>query len=174
IKALAAGENSLADFVSSQRIFRNRAWEGKIIRQTKANPTYAGKGRNTLINGVEAQQGFRDKEWLGYRDKEVEVIMDFGEKKQFQSLHMRFIQQLNVMIDIPEKIELLYSSNGKKYKLLEERSGQSEAVEDKNEYKLFNHELNLESKKIRFLKIRLQRSDAENHHWIFWDELRLE
>lgn len=174
IKAVAAGENSLASFVSSQSIFLNRAWEGKIIRQTKANPTYAGKGSNTLINGVEAQNGFLDPEWLGYRDKEVEVVMDFGEKKQFQAVHLRFIQQLNVLIDIPENIEVLYSSNGKKYKLLEERKGLTEDVDDRNEYKLYNHSINLESRKIRFLKIRLRRSDTENHHWIFWDEVRLE
>ncbi|MEL6256196.1 MAG: sialate O-acetylesterase, partial [Bacteroidota bacterium] len=119
VKATAAGENSLAHVVSTQSIFQNRAWEGKILRQTKANPTYSGKGRNTLVNGVEAQDGFRDSEWLGYRDKEVEVVMDFGEKKQFQAVQMRFIQQLNVMIDIPEKIEILYSSNGRKYRLLD-------------------------------------------------------
>ena len=85
-------ESSLANFVSSQSIFLNRAWEGKIIRQTKANPIYAGKGSNTLINGVEAQGGFQDREWLGYRDKEVEVIMDFGEKENFTirtEVHMR-------------------------------------------------------------------------------------
>ncbi|MEL6254735.1 MAG: hypothetical protein AAFR87_22175, partial [Bacteroidota bacterium] len=89
-------------------------------------------------------------------------------------VQMRFIQQLNVMIDIPEKIEILYSSNGRKYRLLEERAGKSEEVEERNVYKLFKHSINLESKKIRFLKVRLTRSDAENHHWIFWDEIKLE
>ncbi|MEM6800140.1 MAG: sialate O-acetylesterase [Bacteroidota bacterium] len=155
-------------------IEENEARKARMLVQSPAHPSYAGKGPQSLTNGVEASTNFKDPQWLGYRDKALEFVMDFKEKKQFQQLSLRFLEDKKVWIYAPLKVSVSSSRNGKKYKRLLELNLANRQLSSEQMAAILEEKIDLSAKKLRFLKIEILRQEEERSEWIFIDEIKVE
>lgn len=154
-------------------IEENEARKARILVQSPAHPRYAGKGPQSLTNGVEASSNFRDPQWLGYREKELEFVLDFKEKRQFQQLSLRFLEDKKLWIYAPLKVLVFTSGNGKKFKSLAELNLANKQQNPDDVAAILEEKISLSAKKFRFLKIKVIRQDEQRSEWIFMDEIKV-
>lgn len=186
IKAKVGQSGVLGTETLDRRVFNNKALTAGISNQTSPNTRYKGRGARTLVNGIKATADFQDKEWLGYTNEEIELVLDLGEKQVFQKIGLSFLDHPAHNIYAPTKIEVYYSTNARKFKLLKEVNLANEFVDkeklDKeNIARIIDQELGLEGKKLRYLKVvarnrstLLSAGSNSPKLWLFWDEINVE
>ena len=61
-------------------------------------------------------EDFHNENWVGFKDKKMEAVVDLGEKKNIQSLAIRFLNYLPASIALPSMVDFYISTDGKSYK----------------------------------------------------------
>jgi len=181
VKARVGLEEVLGERMEKRDMIVNKASKALLLRQTNSHIRYKGRGSRTLINGIKANPTFQDSEWFGYQEEEVECVLEFDQKQEFQRLGLSFLSQKGRDIFPPARIEVYYSVNGKKFKLLQEINLLEQEESGKSFPHIIQQGIDLSAKKIRYLKIVLRNrstflpKDAEGKKsWIFWDEISVE
>lgn len=180
VKARVGLEEVLGERMEKRNMIVNKASKALLLRQTEPHIRYKGRGSRTLINGIQANPSFQDSEWLGYREEEVECVVEFDQKQVFQRLGLSFLSQKDRNIFPPARIEVYYSVNAKRFKLLQEINlDGGENAEDLPE--IIQQGIDLSGKKIRYLKIVLRnrsaflpKEETRQDSWLFWDEIFIE
>lgn len=81
----------------------------KIKILTPYDNQYNGGGPDALIDGLKGGNDFRTGFWQGFQGKDVEVIIDLGEQKKFQTVTIGAFQDINSWIWFPKSIEISVS-----------------------------------------------------------------
>ena len=79
-----------------------------------ANAYNAG-GNDALIDGIRGTANFRTGTWQGYHDRDVIATVDLGKNQDISSIETNFLEDQGSWIFFPTEVELLVSSDGKKF-----------------------------------------------------------
>ena len=66
----------------------------KVLSSSSFDAQYTGGGADALIDGIRGGSDFRTGTWQGFAGKDVEVIIDFGEKKRMHDVFVSCLQDL--------------------------------------------------------------------------------
>jgi hypothetical protein len=79
---------------------------------------YAAAGDDTLIDGLRGNESFKTGRWQGYRGRDLEVTLDFGEPREIRHVSMGFLQDTGSWIFMPRRLLVEASDDGRSYRQL--------------------------------------------------------
>lgn len=120
IKARAYQEETPSIVISAFGIIRHLATGKKATYKNQYANRYAAGGNWALVNSIKGSDNFHDGNWQGIRGKDLEVVIDLGEKIPVNSLSAGFLQDQGSWILFPEKVEYYGSNNGSDFRKLGE------------------------------------------------------
>ncbi|MEZ4829941.1 MAG: glycoside hydrolase family 20 protein [Bacteroidia bacterium] len=117
-----------ATFANGQAVGRplNKAY---FIHLATAHPVtltypysdkYTAGGASGLVNGITGSEQFSDGNWQGFEGKDLEAVVDLGEKKKVSQVITNFFHASGSWIFEPTRVEVSLSSDGSDYQLLGE------------------------------------------------------
>ncbi len=145
------------------------------------NKKYSGGNKNALTDGVSANtKGLASSGydvWQGFEGDDLEVVIELKQNKKIKSISCGFLKKINSWIFPPEKVSFFISSDGKKFKKLDE------IIKEKDDNKLsvtrevFQVEIHNQSAK--YIKVIAENigvcpewhPGAGSKAWLFADEI---
>lgn len=106
----------------SQEIAVHLANFKSVSYTTKWNDWYASEKELALVDGKLGSKKFRDGNWQGFWGNDLNVIIDFGEVKEFSSIILQFLEYTNAWIMQPRGIEFYVSDDGARFTSIPEFS----------------------------------------------------
>jgi len=76
------------------------------------NRRYPGDGPQGLVNGLHGSRSFRDGRWSGFEGTDLEVVIELKQRAEVRRLAIRFIQDANAWIYLPDQVEFSLSNDG--------------------------------------------------------------
>lgn len=133
---------------------------------TPPNKKYNFNQELALVDGVRGRIPWNSSQWLGFDTSTIVLEMNLGEVKKVNSLEIGFLNDVSSWIHLPQKIEILTSTDNKIWK--------TTSFENIRSLALLN--LNQEAKFIRFkiyslTKIPDGNPGAGYTPWTFMDEI---
>ena len=123
LKAIAFNEDEAAgDEFSEDYVLHKGVGKGIHLTHEPSNKYPIKKGAGTLLNGISGSASFSDGEWVGFEGEDLEAIIALNHSSEISSATMNFHNQVNAWIHHPEKFEVYSSEDGKKFKLLSEKT----------------------------------------------------
>lgn len=83
------------------------------------NPQYAAGGPQSLVDGVYGDVDWRKGDWQGYQDQDFETLIDIKNPKSVCTVEANFLQDTRSWIIFPTEVSFYYSTDGKKFTLLQ-------------------------------------------------------
>lgn len=154
--------------------------QGLILRlQTKYAPQYSGNGLNTLIDGLKGSEDFRLGGWQGYQGTDLIADVTIENSNTIKSIDIGFFQDINAWIFMPQRIEILTSTDGINYAL--HSTLENDIPNDKWGVILKDFSFTNLAIKDRFIRIKAVsiKQCPDNHKgkgypaWIFSDEITI-
>ena len=152
----------------------------KILRITPPNPLHPGAGEDGLVNCELGTEDYRSEEWYGYSGSDISMLIDLKNLRELSEIRFHFLEDNPSGIFLPERIEILGSTDGKNYEYVSTLEVE-QAVEVQP---LQAHFLKVHFYPIalKYLKIRIKnRGKLPEWHeyqgeqaWLFLDEILLE
>jgi len=146
----------------------------------KPNEKYKGEGASSLIDLTKGTTDFTGVEWLAYQKSHFEADLDMGEKKEISNIAVSALEAISSYIFFPNRIEILISSDGKKYKSIATKN--IPVPDELREPSTKNFLLKFAPVNTQFIKVRIK-SNLVNPSWhpapgapcwIFIDEIMVE
>lgn len=109
--AKSYGLNSESYPIYSEFHRANTKW--KIDIKNPYVNQYSGGSENALIDGIRGNSDFRTGSWQGYFDADVDVSIDFKEKKEIHGVYLSVLQDVKSWIWFPKEVVFMMSKNGK-------------------------------------------------------------
>jgi predicted alpha-1,2-mannosidase len=142
-------------------------------------PQYAASGPKALIDFLEGGNDYRTGEWQGFEGVDLDAIVDFGALQVFNRVGIRFLQDENSWIFMPERVTFYRSKDGVTYERIGERAA-TVRPEDKGTL-IQDFSLSWNGR-ARYLRVQAHNrgvcppghKGAGGKAWIFADEIRAE
>ncbi|WP_426667611.1 GH92 family glycosyl hydrolase [Mucilaginibacter sp. McL0603] len=90
----------------------------KLTLLTKYLPNYSAQGDASLIDGLRGTINWRLGHWQGYRDNDLEAVIDIGQVKPVKNVSIGTLQDSKSWIVFPKYVEYWVSNDNKNYKLV--------------------------------------------------------
>ena len=162
----------------SQSFSFNKA-TGKNI--TLANPpseTYPGNGGAFgLVNGVKAEKGFPSDEWLGWKNNNLEAVIDLGKPQDVSKVSVDVWKQERSRIFLPKSVEVSTATDSNNWSNMISQDMSVMPVAD-------NRKITMAFKQpvqARFVKVVAinnmagqTKTASEQDSWLFADEIEVE
>jgi predicted alpha-1,2-mannosidase len=154
--------------------------EGISIKlATEYAPQYAAGGNNALIDGITGSNDFRIGSWQGYQEVDLDATISFENEKLISELSVRFLQDINSWIFMPEEVEFLISNDGINFRSA--GTVKNKIPDDSWDIEIEDFSLNLKKTKAKYIKIigknmgRCPKGHkaAGYKAWIFADEIMI-
>ena len=116
IKAIAVKDGK-SSFVDEGTFIKIRD-DIKLTLVNKYLDNYADQGNESQINGVYGKTDWHLGNWQGYQGADLVAILDFGSVKPINKITLGTLQDTNVWIVFPPKVEYWVSDDNKEYKLI--------------------------------------------------------
>lgn len=114
IKVLATKKGWLASNAKEFYFFKSNVKAKSMTLLQKSDPQYLGNGATTLIDLKQGDAiNFKDKNWLGFRQNDMEVLIDFGKPSTFQGLTLSYAEKPDSYIMPPVWVEIWTKQAGK-------------------------------------------------------------
>lgn len=158
----------------------NKATGKGISFSTPPHPKYSSNADFTLVDGIKATLPLQPKQWLAWSGQDVEIIIDLGEIQKINAVLIGSMNDTVSWIYLPSKVELLVSTDNKKFKSVREMQPAKDKStgQAKADYgMMFNKKI-----KAQYLKIVLKNpgkipkgapGEGENS-WVFVDEIMID
>ncbi|GLX77353.1 hypothetical protein tinsulaeT_06930 [Thalassotalea insulae] len=95
----------------------------KILSQY--DESYSAGGDNALVDGIIGGADYQTL-WQGYREKDLDVVIDLGAQQQISSIEIEFLQSVLHSILLPSQVRFALSSDGERFSGVGELSYQSQ------------------------------------------------
>jgi hexosaminidase len=82
---------------------------------TDPSEYYTAGGPQALTDGILGSTDFRDGHWMGFWGEDAEVVIDLGEVRSIDALHMQTYQYNNAWIFSPREVEFQVSDDGENW-----------------------------------------------------------
>ncbi len=130
---------------------------------------YTFHGKNTLLNGRLGGKEFADGEWLGFIEKPLVAEVDLKTSNNLQMVNIRFYDDPDSWIFLPEKLTVMASENGADY---------TEVFTTSNVLNNNMIPLNLEARYIKIIgnpisSIPVGHPGVGKPGWLFVDEIEI-
>lgn len=107
LKAQVFRENNPKGQLFIQNIKVHKALGQQITINKEPHKAYVGSGAQGLVNGINgSNQRFGDKEWLGFWGEDIEVIIEFDEPTEINSITTRFYHGTGQWIYAPSEVSI--------------------------------------------------------------------
>jgi hexosaminidase len=112
--AIADAKGNVISNFAKQNFFLNKASGKKIILTNEPAANYPGNGAFTLVDGVQNTKGMsKSSEFLGFNGKDLEAVIDFGDKTSVSEVRINTFTQTASWIYPPSQdIGVLISDDG--------------------------------------------------------------
>ena len=105
INAAVFNDKEQLGSIFTQTINYHKAVGKKITINVEPNKAYSGSGANGLINGISGSDSrYGDKEWLGFWGEDLEIIIDFKDAIDLNTINTRFHNGQGQWIYAPNEI----------------------------------------------------------------------
>lgn len=76
------------------------------------HPKYNNNGSLNLVDGIRGEPGrWKGDQWLGFREKEIEIVVDLGEEQYMESAFIGFLEKNGSWIYLPENVVISVSAD---------------------------------------------------------------
>ncbi len=149
IYAYTAKNNISSDTVCFELI---KFPEGRTIELiNKYHPQYSAGNNNALIDGIQGNNDFRLGTWQGYYGVDLIAIVELDKKQKISELSIRFLQDIDSWIFMPEKVSFYSSGNGTDFELIDEIK--TDVPEDKWGVVIKEYKINCKSLNTKYIKL---------------------
>jgi hexosaminidase len=171
--------NVISNF-AKQEFSLNKASGKKITLTNEPSASYPGNGAFTLVDGVKNSKGMgKSSEFVGFNGKDLEAIIDFGEKTAVSEVRVKTFTQTASWIYPPSQIQVLISDDGIHFTAPEDEINTIEP--DKNGISKIWFSLSHAAISTRFIKVYAKnygfipsgQPGAGNPAWLFADEIEV-
>jgi len=154
----------------------NLALGKDLLLKNPPNRKYKGNGDATLIDGVLGSYDFLDGKWLGFRDNDLNLIIDLGKVTPISQVSARFLLNQTSWIFLPGWFEISVSKDGRKFELIFRKS----YVNDQNDLRINIKQIGLNTDvEARFISVRAKgigkcpkwHPGKDETGWLFVDEI---
>ena len=168
-------ENFFADGMKLHKGFR------KLLRLAAApSAKYQVGGAPALTDGLKGTTDYHCN-WLGFENEEMEATVDLGRAETIQALGIRFLQDINAWIWMPQAVEFSVSQDGREFRPVGLVFAQSDAKKAGVVIEDFRYAIKkpltaryVKARTKSFLKCPAWHKGAGGMAWIFTDELVIE
>jgi len=144
------------------------------------NPKYACDGPGTLINSKCGTRYFNDGQWLGFQEKDLEAVIDLGEKLPLEKIKIGMLQDAASWIFYPKSVSYAFSNDGINYS--ENLSIEFDELKDMRAKVINRVVLPLMNIKAQFIKVKIINSkhcpdwhpNKGGKAWLFVDEISIQ
>ena len=144
---------------------------------TTYNSGFAGKGKLTLTNGIRGSIHYNDEEWQGWKENEVDLVVDLQNQSQIHTISIGILQDIGTWMFMPPKVEYFVSNDGVDFQKIGEVLNNIDPLSYKKQVKDFL--LSFPSIKTRFVRILAHNLGkipdghplAGQSAWLFVDEI---
>ncbi|MCU0384604.1 MAG: chitobiase/beta-hexosaminidase C-terminal domain-containing protein [Flavihumibacter sp.] len=180
VKAKAFKKGWISSATVSRQFFGSGGKPDSIRLLTTPDPSYKGSGAQTLIDEVKGDGNFRSGKWLGYKDRDLEVQVEFKESRNLRNLSVSTLVGVGSYIMPPKEIQVWGTEQDGKLQLLAKEIPRQHNMDTVQYEKIYS--VNLPEKKYKQLKIIVKHLPAlPSWHpgkgspgWVFVDELFFE
>ncbi|MEN7546702.1 DUF4838 domain-containing protein [Rapidithrix thailandica] len=151
---------------------------GKPVKLLQKPKKYANEDPQTLTDGALGGANFYAN-WLGFEGNDLEAVIDLGEETEVREVSSAFLQVVNHIVFLPQRVTYSYSLDGNHYQSLGTVSNPEplSAKSKINDIQYFT--LEVSPVKVRYLKVVADNMDTAPHwhhgagmpSWIFVDEV---
>lgn len=161
-----------------QATFQKVPNDRSIQLLTQYSNQYAAGGDRALIDYLKGGQDYRTGEWQGYHGVNLEAVVDLGQRQTVKEINIRFLQDHNSWIFMPETVQFYESRNGRDFNLLITKPTQTDERQEGSIVEEFSIPLGL---KTRYIKVvGKNRGVCPPWHkgtggkaWVFADEIEI-
>ncbi|MEO1713042.1 MAG: GH92 family glycosyl hydrolase, partial [Bacteroidota bacterium] len=158
--------------------FRKVPNDRTITLNTEYSNQYAAGGDRALIDYLQGGNDFRTGEWQGYHAVNLDAVVDLGKRTEVKEVNVRFLQDHNSWIFMPERVQFFESKNGQDYNLLITMPTRTDEQTEGSIVEAFSIPVGL---KTRYIKIVGQNrgvcppwhKGAGGKAWVFADEIEI-
>ena len=154
----------------------NLATGKDILLKNPPDKKYTGNGEKTLIDGVLGSYDFLDGQWTGFRDQDLNLIIDMGKATPVSQISARFLLNQTSWIFLPGEFEILVSKDGRKFELIFRKSYENDLKDLGINIKQIGLNTDVEA---RFISVRAKgigncpewHPGKNEKGWMFLDEI---
>ncbi len=157
----------------------------KLHLQTDFADHYTAGGKDALIDGLIGSDDYKDGLWQGYQGKDMKINLEFENPRYIKHIGIRFIQDQESWILMPEEVEFSCSIDGMDYKNIDlVKTKTSIQTEQKIVEEFFTEPKNADGTKTqcKYIWIRAKNPGklpewhrgAGGESWLFADEIIVE
>lgn len=154
----------------------NLATGNDILLKNSPDKKYQGDGDATLIDGVLGSYDFLDGKWLGFRDNDLNLIIDLETVTPIKHVSARFLLNQTSWIFLPGLFEISISKDGRKFELIFRKSYENDLKDLQVNIKQIGLNTNIEA---RFISVRAKgigkcpewHPGNKENGWMFVDEI---
>lgn len=118
LKAIAYKPGWFASRILEHHFYKRTYMPDSATLLTKPDPKFSASLARTLYDNDKSDVNFTSGKWLGYRAGPMEAIFSFGKAVTTRSLTLSFLEDLNTLIFLPQKIELYGGDSKSSMKLI--------------------------------------------------------
>lgn len=115
IRAWAEATGNLKSKVVNAQYIKRQ--DNRKIRSISAyDNQYSAGGNDALVDGLRGSEDFRTGCWQGFQGKNIEVVVDMGQKQEISHAGISCYQDINPWIWFPSSVEFAVSKDGINFK----------------------------------------------------------
>jgi hypothetical protein len=175
VRAFATCEEMLPSAIGEAQIVMSKAREIKWRHSYSEN--FCGLGEYALMDGLSGDPDDYTLNWIGIPDKDLSVEVELNKPTTISMLGIRFLQQAEEGIFIPEKVTIEVSCDGRRF----QRVYRHRVKPPDAPYHHWTHAITarFRARDVKYIRIYAEANDElqlketflEGSRWIFVDEL---
>ncbi|PLX00152.1 MAG: hypothetical protein C0593_01650 [Marinilabiliales bacterium] len=175
VRAFATCEEMLPSAIGEAQIVMSKAREIKWRHSYSEN--FCGLGEYALMDGLSGDPDDYTLNWIGIPDKDLSVEVELNKPTTISMLGIRFLQQAEEGIFIPEKVTIEVSCDGRRF----QRVYRHRVKPPDAPYHHWTHAITarFRARDVKYIRIyadvndelQLKETFLEGSRWIFVDEL---
>lgn len=172
ILAIAINTSGLEGFIADEN-YSKSLFDVRLL--TTPDPEYLHEGGITLCDGIKGDENHKTKKWLGYKNENLEMIIDLNVKKDIRVLNITGLINEDLKIVSPASVKVFISPTGDliNFKIAHQFVPVTDPAKKVQTYSFSG--LNLTS---QYLKIVIENPGKSNRDsldgkWIFVSEVEL-
>ncbi len=173
IQAAYFEKDELKSAISKKEFHVSKSTGKNIVLKDQPAPNYSSNGALTLVDGILGDPKILGQTWLGFSGKNLEALIDFGEKTAFETISFNSLNNKGSWIHLAKEAKIFISKDGKKFKKIKTISHQ-EIIDNNGRIRV-----NTGKQSSRYLKIVIDNagiipagnSGAGSEAWLFVDEI---
>jgi hypothetical protein len=118
MKAKAFKSGWISSDIAQLFFFRNKYKADSLVALQPPDNAYKGNGAKTLGDNVKGDKNFRSGKWLGYKNNNLDVLLQFGKPTAVSSITLSGLVDIGSYIMPPTSIEVWGGNSPSGLKLL--------------------------------------------------------